>query len=390
MPAPRKDPEAIQRQIGPHFKVVPDSFPVQVQCLVCRHEGSKPFQFKPAAHQAHIASKKHQKNAKTFYPARAPLIPADDIPMAFDGDQDDDEEDDAPGFADDAALPTWYEGESRDAFWMMAEERDDVIAGLEVELAELRREDQEMADAHAAHENPLRHLVGQEAGSWGPFRDKRIFASLSFLLSPRQAHSLQSLEHALGLAEALGAPNVPSINVCKKALARIYLRGKEKLVRSTDVDGNVFWRNSVASLLKEDFCNSAVRPNMHLLPRRTTVVRELRDGGALAYNTDERTVAPMIRLENGKEFWIKEVYEHGQQMVRPQCFFEGEQGEIFGEAKIVRQNGDELQLTEDRLMFRADQLKYDAERRLSRLPLGKFGIEAVALCFRLLDSNILL
>ncbi|CAD6981198.1 unnamed protein product, partial [Tilletia controversa] len=109
----------------------------------------------------------HQKNAKTFYPARAPLIPADDIPMAFDGDQDDDEEDDAPGFADDAALPTWYEGESRDAFWMMAEERDDVIAGLEVELAELRREDQEMADAHAAHENPLRHLVGQEAGSWG-------------------------------------------------------------------------------------------------------------------------------------------------------------------------------------------------------------------------------
>ncbi|KAE8236091.1 hypothetical protein A4X06_0g9662, partial [Tilletia controversa] len=190
-----------------------------------------------------------------------------------------------------------------------------------------------------------------------------------FLLSPRQAHSLQSLEHALGLAEALGAPNVPSINVCKKALARIYLRGKEKLVRSTDVDGNVFWRNSVASLLKEDFCNSAVRPNMHLLPRRTTVVRELRDGGALAYNTDERTVAPMIRLENGKEFWIKEVYEHGQQMVRPQCFFEGEQGEIFGEAKIVRQNGDELQLTEDRLMFRADQLKYDVERRLCRLPL---------------------
>ncbi|CAD6912828.1 unnamed protein product [Tilletia caries] len=194
-------------------------------------------------------------------------------------------------------------------------------------------------------------------------------------------------------ARSGGSPwraNVPSINVCKKALARIYLRGKEKLVRSTDVDGNVFWRNSVASLLKEDFCNSAVRPNMHLLPRRTTVVRELRDGGALAYNTDERTVAPMIRLENGKEFWIKEVYEHGQQMVRPQCFFEGEQGEIFGEAKIVRQNGDELQLTEDRLMFRADQLKYDAERRLSRLPLGKFGIEAVALCFRLLDSNILL
>ncbi|CAD6974541.1 unnamed protein product [Tilletia controversa] len=129
---------------------------------------------------------------------------------------------------------------------------------------------------------------------------------------------------------------------------------------------------------------------MHLLPRRTTVVRELRDGGALAYNTDERTVAPMIRLENGKEFWIKEVYEHGQQMVRPQCFFEGEQGEIFGEAKIVRQNGDELQLTEDRLMFRADQLKYDVERRLCRLPLGKFGIEAVALSFRLLDSNIFL
>ncbi|CAD6930534.1 unnamed protein product, partial [Tilletia laevis] len=78
-----------------------------------------------------------------------------------------------------------------------------------------------------------------------------------FLLSPRQAHSLAELKHALGLAEALGAPNVPSINVCKKALARIYLRGKEKLVRSTDVDGNVFWRNSVASLLKEDFCNSA-------------------------------------------------------------------------------------------------------------------------------------
>ncbi|CAD6926619.1 unnamed protein product, partial [Tilletia laevis] len=165
--------------------------------------------------------------------------------MAFDGDQDDDEEDDAPGFADDAALPTWYEGESRDAFWMMAEERDDVIAGLEVELAELRREDQEMADAHAAHENPLRHLVGQEAGSWGPFRDKRL---------PSQFPPSSLVAELRARARSGGSPwraNVPSINVCKKALARIYLRGKEKLVRSTDVDGNVFWRNSVASLLKE-------------------------------------------------------------------------------------------------------------------------------------------
>ncbi|KAE8179140.1 hypothetical protein CF336_g9735, partial [Tilletia laevis] len=172
---------------------------------------------------------------------------ADDIPMAFDGDQDDDEEDDAPGFADDAALPTWYEGESRDAFWMMAEERDDVIAGLEVELAELRREDQEMAGPM-----PMPRMKTR-CGIWlGKRLDHGDHSETKgFLLSPRQAHSLQSLEHALGLAEALGAPNVPSINVCKKTLARIYLRGKEKLVRSTDVDGNVFWRNSVASLLKE-------------------------------------------------------------------------------------------------------------------------------------------
>ncbi|CAD6953046.1 unnamed protein product [Tilletia caries] len=213
MPASRADPDAVQREIGSHFQVVPGRFPVHVKCLACGHEGSKPFRYAPSALKEHISSKKHEKNARNFHPARDTVISAYDLPLPFDGLPDDDGEDSAPAFADDAALPIWFDGESRDAFWMMVDQREDVIAGLEVELAELRREEQALADAHAAHGNPMRHLLGQEQGSWGPFKEKRIFAALSFLLSPRQAHSLTSLEHALGLAEALGAHNVPSINV---------------------------------------------------------------------------------------------------------------------------------------------------------------------------------
>ncbi|CAD6921805.1 unnamed protein product [Tilletia controversa] len=308
MPAARRNPESIQQEIGPHFKVVAGQFPVNVQCLACKHEGARPFRYKQSTFQDHINSRKHQKNAKACNP-----VSFNDLPSRFDGGapNDTNDDDDGPGFADDVALPRWYEGERVDAFWSIAEQRDDVIAGLEVELAELRREDEEMADAHR---NITGHLLGQEEGAWGPFKDKGMFAALSFLLSPRQEHSLISLEHALGLAEALGAPHVPSINVCKKALARIYLAGKEKLVRSTDVEGNIFWRNSIAHLIRDDFGNSHVRAKMHLLPRRAPVVKELRDGAALAHNVDERTAAPMVRLANGKEFWIREVYEYGEQL----------------------------------------------------------------------------
>ncbi|CAD6913429.1 unnamed protein product [Tilletia controversa] len=363
MPAARRNPESIQQEIGPHFKVVAGQFPVNVQCLACKHEGARPFRYKQSTFQDHINSRKHQKNAKACNP-----VSFNDLPSRFDGGapNDTNDDDDGPGFADDVALPRWYEGERVDTFWSIAEQRDDVIAGLEVELAELRREDEEMADAHR---NITGHLLGQEEGAWGPFKDKGMFAALSFLLSPRQAHSLISLEHALGLAEALGAPHVPSINVCKKALARIYLAGKEKLVRSTDVEGNIFWRNSIAHLIRDDFGNSHVRAKMHLLPRRAPVVKELRDGAALAHNVDERTAAPMVRLANGKEFWIREVYEYGEQLVFPQCFFEGEDEVISGEGRLVRRNEDVLLLTEDRIIFRADRLKVDTERKLSRLSL---------------------
>ncbi|CAD6920370.1 unnamed protein product [Tilletia caries] len=193
--------------------------------------------------------------------------------------------------------------------------------------------------------------------------------ALSFLFSPRQAHSLTSLKHALGLAEALGAHNVPSINVCKKALARIYLGGKEKLVRSTDTDGNIFWRNSVPTLFKDDFANVNARRKMNFLPRRTSIVRELRDGAAVAVNSDERTVAPMIRFDNGKEVWIKQVYEYGEQLIFPQCFFEGENGTISGEGRLVRREGNQLRLTDIRTTFRAELLNHESNRRLSALSL---------------------
>ncbi|CAD7065235.1 unnamed protein product [Tilletia caries] len=330
MPASRADPDAVQREIGSHFQVVPGRFPVHVKCLACGHEGSKPFRYAPSALKEHISSKKHEKNARNFHPARDTVISAYDLPLPFDGLPDDDGEDSAPAFADDAALPIWFDGESRDAFWMMVDQREDVIAGLEVELAELRREEQALADAHAAHGNPMRHLLGQEQGSWGPFKEKRIFAALSFLLSPRQAHSLTSLEHALGLAEALGAHNVPSIN---------------------------------------DFANVNARQKMNFLPRRTSIVRELRDGVAVAVNSDERTVAPMIRFDNGKEVWIKQVYEYGEQLIFPQCFFEGENGTISGEGRLVRREGNQLRLTDIRTTFRAELLNHESNRRLSALSL---------------------
>ncbi|CAD6946138.1 unnamed protein product [Tilletia laevis] len=122
MPASRTDPDAVQREIGSHFQVVPGRFSVHVKCLACGHEGSNPFRYAPSALKEHISSKKHEKNARNFQPARDTVISAYDVPLPFYGFPDDDGDDIAPAFADDAALPIWFEGESRDAFWMMVDQ----------------------------------------------------------------------------------------------------------------------------------------------------------------------------------------------------------------------------------------------------------------------------
>ncbi|KAE8262406.1 hypothetical protein A4X09_0g7470 [Tilletia walkeri] len=215
MPSTGRTEEEVRQAIGAHFEVVPGSQPVEVQCRICAHEGSRPFQFRPRVLEGHKNTQKHQRNLRSIPHLQGAehtsTGPAENQLEDVDKLQEDGVSNETENPWADADAPSWFGWENEQAFWELAEERDDVMLGLQEEMLQIRREDQEMMGVLGP---AVEGMVGQETGSWGPFKERRIFVALAFLLSPRHCHHLATLELALKMAQALGAPRVPTIDVC--------------------------------------------------------------------------------------------------------------------------------------------------------------------------------
>ncbi|CAD6917710.1 unnamed protein product [Tilletia controversa] len=352
MPLAALSEEEVAQQVHADFRVVAGSLPIQVQCSVCAHEGSAPILYhRRRLIDAHIQTQKHKRNLRFSQLQRVRDEENDEDMREANAEEEEEAVDDGQ---------QWIDEENEREFWQIANERQDILVDLYEEMAQIcRGEEIRMHDQAPAFEG----LAGPDNGDWKEFKNKKIFSAFSFLLSPRHCHSLATLELALGLAEAMGAINVPSINTCRKALAQIYTAGKETLVREVCEDKQIFWRASVETLLKEDFASPITRPKMHMLPRRGATIRELRDGDALAFNVDERTCAPMVRLANGQDVWIKEVYKHQDQLIRPEAFYENDEGTVMGEGRLVVQQAGYLELTDERINFVASNIDTSDQSR---------------------------
>ncbi|CAD6956499.1 unnamed protein product [Tilletia controversa] len=399
MPLAALSEEEVAQQVHADFRVVAGSLPIQVQCSVCAHEGSAPILYhRRRLIDAHIQTQKHKRNLRFSQLQRVRDEENDEDMREANAEEEEEAVDDGQ---------QWIDEENEREFWQIANERQDILVDLYEEMAQIcRGEEIRMHDQAPAFEG----LAGPDNGDWKEFKNKKvsrvvrsncsssnryeaehsistppipitklhqIFSALSFLLSPRHCHSLATLELALGLAEAMGAINVPSINTCRKALAQIYTAGKETLVREVCEDKQIFWRASVETLLKEDFASPITRPKMHMLPRRGATIRELRDGDALAFNVDERTCAPMVRLANGQDVWIKEVYKHQDQLIRPEAFYENDEGTVMGEGRLVVQQAGYLELTDERINFVASNIDTSdqSRREIQRQSLHITGFE---------------
>ncbi|CAD6978278.1 unnamed protein product [Tilletia controversa] len=72
-------------------------------------------------------------------------------------------------------LPQWYASRNERVFWQLADERDDVVASLQEEMAQLRRDD----EALLARAGPsLDRMVAEDVREgWGSFESKQPWLS---------------------------------------------------------------------------------------------------------------------------------------------------------------------------------------------------------------------
>ncbi|CAD6926740.1 unnamed protein product [Tilletia controversa] len=185
MPAVKKTADEVRAAVGEYFEVLEEegSGSIQVHCKPCAWEGNRPSVYRSGLVEDHIKTARHKRNLRLFQRPREDenenqrqrdLTPdnagaADEAQLGADPDGGPDD------FWAGVNLPQWYASRNEHVFWQLADERDDVVASLQEEMAQLRRDD----EALLARAGPsLDRMVAEDVREgWESFESKQPWLS---------------------------------------------------------------------------------------------------------------------------------------------------------------------------------------------------------------------
>ncbi|EGN93622.1 hypothetical protein SERLA73DRAFT_78499 [Serpula lacrymans var. lacrymans S7.3] len=142
-----------------------------------------------------------------------------------------------------------------------------------------------------------------------PWPSEEVFATDLLFSSPRLRFSHAQKKAVLSWAKELSAHNVPTLHALKKCQERICKLVGNPTEKKTTNSGNVFYQNSVARVIANDYSNPITRCSMQDYPEEGDgSMSQAHHGTKMLHDLPPSLAAPSI-LINGKIYSVDELLQ---------------------------------------------------------------------------------